>query len=329
MPDPEVVTAMRKHKDELLAQEERKMREMTRRWLAMEKRMQTEFEALALEAARMREAGQPFNKAIAMRMERLQKLLFQARAETGQYRVYADDLITRMQEELAQQGLEHAQEAIGLALEEANLGVRFDKLHIDALETMFGLAGDGTPLGKWLQEIHPAAADGIVNALVDGIAQGLNPREVAKLLANGFGLGLQRALNTARTEMLRSYRLASLEQYKTSGVVAGYKRAAAHDERTCAGCLFTEGEFYTDLNQFSEHNQGRCVAIPVVIGVTPPMWTSGMEWFQQQSATVQESILGSGRFNAWQNGTPLERMVKRVSDPVWGGAFVPTPVGEL
>lgn len=329
MPEPLVVEVMRAHKKDILAQEDAKMKVMARQWLKIERSLQSELDALALEVARLRDEGKAVEKAVVMRLERTQRLLFQVRAKTGEYAAWAEGTISDYQAVLAKQGLEHAQDAIMAVFKEYQVAAGFDRLNVDAVESMIGMAGDGSPLSRWLRDVHSAAADGVLDALIDGVAKGIHPTKIAKDMANGLGLGLQRAMNTARTESLRAYRNASLMQYEASNVVMGYKRISARDARVCAGCLFTDGMVTQDLSEFAEHNQGRCSMVPVVIGVSEPMWQSPIEWFEGQSATTQESILGTGRFEAWKNGAALQDMVKRVDDPTWGGAFVPAPVGEL
>lgn len=329
MPDSRIIGLARANKAAILAQEEDAMREMVKRWLQIEQAVRDDLEILALKAAQMKANGQVVNQAIALRMDRMTRVLYQVRAETGKYAQWAEDLITDHQIKLALQGLEHATAAILTTMDEYGISVAFDRLNIGAIENMIGFAADGSPLARYLQDVHGSAANGMLDALVNGIAQGMNSQKIAQNMADGLGIGLQKAMNTARTETLRSYRTATLMQYDASGIVAGYKRVSARDAEVCAGCLFTDGQYYEDLTQFDEHNQGRCSPVPVLKGIPEPTWESGAEWFETQSPAVQERILGSGRFEAWKNGTPLEAMVKRVNNPIWGGAFVPTPVGEL
>lgn len=329
MPDPLVVSVMRANKEAILAGEETKMEEMARQWLKIEHTLQDDIHALALEAARKAEDDGVFNKAIAMRMERMQKMLYQVKAETSQYEKWADGFISDYQLDLAKLGLEHGADAIQAVLKDYDVRTAFDRVNVGAVENMIGLAGDGSPLSKYLRDVHPNAVDGMMDALINGVAQGIHPTKIAQEMADGLGIGLQQAMNTARTESLRAYRSATLMQYDASGLVIGYKRISARDERVCAGCLFTDGETYADLSQFSEHNQGRCTAVPVLKDLPEPSWQDSHSWFESQSATVQESILGTGRFDAWKNGASLDSMVKRVEDPIWGGAFVPAPVSEL
>ncbi len=329
MPDSSMIGLARANKAAILAQEEDAMREMAKRWLQIEKVVQDDLEFLAMKAAEMKANGQVVNQAIALRMDRMTRVLYQIRSETGKYVTWADEFITNYQGYLAEQGLEHATAAILMNLNEYGLTVTFDRLNVGAIKNMIGFAGDGSPLSTYLQNVHGSAANGMLDALINGVAQGLNSKKIAMNMADGLGIGLQKAMNTARTETMRAYRSAALMQYDASGIVAGYKRVSARDSDVCPGCLFTDGQYYEDLMQFDEHNEGRCSLVPVLKNVPEPTWQSSTDWFANQSSDVQEQILGSGRFEAWKNGTPLEAMVKKVSGPVWGGAFVPTPVNEL
>lgn len=330
MVDPLVVQVLREHKQAILAQEQSVMEDMARRWVQMERRLDAQFTALAAEADQLRQAGQVINQAKLMEMERYQQLLFQAHAQMNGYIGFADQTIRDYQESLASQGIENAAEAIRAVYSQAGvIGAQFNTLPVGALEAIIGMAGDGTPLDQYLRRIYGDATDGLTQALIDGLARGLNPVKTAREMTDGFGMGLNHALNTARTESLRAYRTASQRQYVESGVVTGWKRLAAHDERTCAGCLFTEGDFYQNEDEFEEHNQGRCTPVPCVMGVDAPSWQSGQDWFLEQSDETQASILGQGRFDAWKGGADLNKMATRVYDPVWGGAFVPTPVDQL
>jgi hypothetical protein len=211
------------------------------------------------------------------------------------------------------------------------IGAHFNVLNAGAVEAMIGLAGDGKPLMNYLSDIYPTSVDGITNTLVDGVVQGWGAEKLGRELRDSFGMGLQQAMNTGRTEGLRAYRSASLMEYKESGVVSGYKRLSAHDERVCAGCLFMDGREVEGLELFDEHNKGRCTAVPCVEGLEKPEWTAGTEWFEGQNESVQESILGMGNFESWKNGAALDEMVLRREDPVWGGSYVARSVeiGEV
>lgn len=325
MPDSKVVNVIRSQKQKLLAREAAQMRAMANRWLGVEKALDAEMIALAAQMS----AVENVTEAMILREKRFTKLMFQARAEVAKYADYADGLITKNQAVLAAQGINDASIVLKLIIKDARLGMKFDRLPVDALNSLFGFAGDGTPLRNMLMRAHPDAVDGLLNALVKGLALGKNPTEVAKMMADGFGIGLQKALTLARTEQLRAYRAGNLEQYRNSGVVTGYKRMATRDSNTCPGCLFADGQMFDTEHEFDEHPNGRCQIVPVVRGAEEPTWQNGTDWFKAQSAETQREILGGERFDAWQNGASLESMSKLVNDPTWGGSFVPTPISEL
>jgi SPP1 gp7 family putative phage head morphogenesis protein len=330
LPDPLVVQIMRAHKADILAQEEDIMRNLSSRWVRMENSLEAQMTALAAEIQESLKSGQVPSAALIRQHERYARFVYQAHGEMKNFIEYAGENISKYQEISIELGITNASDAIRAVYQQAGMiGSYFDILPKGALETLIGLAGDGTPLSQYLRRIYGDATDGLLQALIDGLAQGMNPAKIAEMMRDGFGMGLNHALNTARTESLRAYSHASLEQYRNSGVVNGWKRLARHDGNTCAGCLFSEGERFDNEAEFEEHNQGRCMAVPCVEGIDDPIWTSGKDWFEAQDEETQRSILGQGRYDAWQNGASLDDMVTRVSDPVWGGAFVPTPVEQL
>ena len=72
----------------------------------------------------------------------------------------------------------------------------------------------------------------------------------------------------------------------------------------------------------NDHPQGRCVAIPLVIGRPDPTWATGRDWFAAQPAARQRQIMGVGAYNAWQDGAvTLDDLVARHEHPVWGASL--------
>lgn len=325
MPDSDIAKLVLAHRNALLDREAVAMREMTRRWLQIERALEAEMLKTVTELG-----GETLvTEAMILRNTRFQKLLWQARAEYGKFADYVEERVSDLQEEALKKGIEDAYTVLGSSLEAAGLSITFDKLPIGAIENMIGLTADGTPLKTLLMDSYGEAVNGIIEEMLTGLAKGLNPTDIAELMANKFGVGLDRALTIARTEQARAYRTASLEQYRDSGVVMQYKRMAKKDDTTCLGCLFADGEIYDTEHEFDEHPNGRCSIIPVVRGAPEPTWQTGKEWFASLSADRQQSILGDKRFDLWQNGTPLDAMTKLVNDPTWGGSFVPTPLSDL
>jgi SPP1 gp7 family putative phage head morphogenesis protein len=338
--DPAVVIAMQGFKQGLVARDAAQMQEMARRWLGVERALEGQIAALAQEMASEREAGRAASRAALYRMERYQRLLGQAREEIARYADWAAEFVTDGQAELARMGVEQAGQAIQLSYwPQSSVGVYFDRLPVEAVEAMAGIAGNGRPVGELLRlrmvrdasgQVLPGVWDGLTQSLIDGTALGWNPRKTARKMADDLAQGLQKALVIARTEQLRVYRMASLEQYRASGVVTGQKRLAAHDSRTCAACIADDGALYPLDAVISDHPNGRCTSVPVVKGMPEVSWLSGLDWFSQQDPQTQAEILGPGRFEAWEAGAfAFGDLVTRQSDATWGDSIVPTPLGAL
>lgn len=322
--DPQVVVFLRARKAALLRREEALMRTLTQDWLKVERALEAEMTRTALEISKQ----SVVTEALVLKNKRFTELLYQARAEVGKFNADAEENITLAQKTLTKEGIDDALKALQISYADAGqVAPRFNVLPVRAVEQMFGYAADGSALRTLLTKSYPEAVNGMLEALVKGLALGTHPTDVGRAMAERFGIGLNRALTLARTETLRAYRMGSFEQYRESGVVNGYKRLAAHDSRVCAGCLFRDGELIESLDgEFDEHPNGRCTAVPMVMGLPAVTWKDGSQWFVEQPEDVQRTILGPGLYAAWQNGAALQDMSVHVHDPRWGGSYVPAAV---
>lgn len=329
---PLVVRVMLSFKAALLAQEAEQIQEMARRWLEIEGALQGSFDALALEIENLRLKGESLPISKVIRMQRYRSLLGQVADQLDLYADYADTRIRNGQVEMIGLGIRNAIESIkAYFATRGRVAGAFDILPVAAIQNMVGLAGDGSPLKKLLRDSWPAAVDGLTNNLIKAITLGKNPNDTARAMRDGFGVGFNRAINIARTEQLRVYRTANLEQYKTSKLVEGYKRLSARDTRVCPACLMADdGTVYPLDVPFEEHSQGRCTPVPVVIGMPVVTWQSGQSWFMAQTPEAQRAMLGPGRFDAWQSGQfALADLVQREDDEVWGTSLRTASLREL
>lgn len=325
MPDPLVIRIMRQFKADLLAGETAMQQEMARRWLRVEARLSSQMDALALAMDAAKRDGATVSAEMLMNDVRYRQLLVQLTAELETYTDYAEVQITAQQRRLGRLAVAHSSNAI----EVQGIAGGFYRLPTEAVEYMVGNV-NGQPLRGLLVSSWPEAADGLTQALVNGVALGYNPRKTAQEMAVGATRSLNRMMVISRTETLRVYREASRQNYIASGVVSGYKRLCAHDSRVCPACLMDEGHLYSLDEQMPEHPQGRCTAVPVVEGVPQPRWLGGADWFEQQDVPTQKSILGMGRYYAWQNGDiDLRDLPRVVQNGVWGPSLQVVPLKEL
>jgi len=104
----------------------------------------------------------------------------------------------------------------------------------------------------------------VMDALTRGLALGLGPEVIRRLIQQMMGMVLTRALRIARTEMLRAYREAARRNYQAnSDVVKGWIWHSALNERTCAACWAMHGTVHRLEERLDDHVGGRCTAVPL------------------------------------------------------------------
>jgi len=332
MADPLVIQVMHEFKRALLAHEEVQVARMVRAWMRLDRALAADIRLLADEIARLRAAGEIVTEAQLYSMARYQSLLGQIQVEIARYERTAASIITAGEADMAQLGLRHAQGAIRAAYQTFGVRGAFNRLAAQAVEYMVGLTADGGPLFGVLQRraLTPAAVEGLVNALIDAVARGTNPRQTARLMQDGLTGGLQKALTIARTEQLRVYRMASDQQYRESGVVRGKRRVVAKDGRACMACLAMDGEYIPVGMEMYDHPNGRCTAVPVVEGLPDLSWQQGPEWFETLSAEKQREMMGPGRYEMWREGAfDFRDLATPTYDTVWGRSLEVTPLSRL
>lgn len=301
-PDPVVVQVLRDHREALRLRERGQMADMALRYAQIERTLASEMELLARDMAERKAAGQAVTEGALYRMGRYQALQAQIKREIDRYnREYADPYISREQEYYGDRGIQSAYSVLGVQAGGAGINITWNRLPTSAIENMIGLAGNGSPLYRLLANAYPVALDGVIKQLIDSTALGINPRETARRMANGLGLGLDRILTIARTEQLRVYRMASTEQYRESGIVTGYRRLVTKDARTCLACLASDGEHFDVASELEDHPNGRCAAVPDLRVGPRVQWEPAPQWFDSLDEGQQRQMMGATRYEAWKD----------------------------
>jgi hypothetical protein len=327
MPESNVIQTLQTFRAQMDALDESLMRDLGTSWMRIENQLLGEMAALAEEMARRRAEGEEITIQMVYRSERNKLLQEQIAIEIQKYNESAAKTISTYQERAATLGINSAKFSIMASYPNA-YSAAFNRINIDAVEAMIGLAGDGSPLFNLLMKDYGSAVQGLLDALISGIATGKGVKEIVQGMVEGFGLGLDRALLIARTETQRAYRMGSTEQYRQSGVVSGFMRLVKK-EGACLGCLLLDGEIFTTADELDDHPNGRCTAVPIVRGVDAPEWEKGPEWLQRQPEAKQREIMGNQRYELWKSGTPLETMTGKTHNEVWGNSPRPTPIEQL
>jgi len=328
-PDPLAITILREYRARMDDMESVLMRDMARRWLVIEGGLDADISALAQEMARRTAAGETITKQMVWRAERYQIIKARLADEMKKYNLdYASGAISTAQRQYASLGINAAQDAI-TAMYPSPLSAAFNRINVGAVESMIGFAGDGSPLRTLLVKDYGAAADGLLDALINGLGRGLGPAQIGRDMADGMGMGLDRALLIARTEAARAYRTASTQQYRDSGVVTGFRRMAKKDG-ACLACLARDGERYRLEDELSDHPRGRCFLIADIEGMAPATWQTGQEWFNTLEPAKQEMLMGTIRYEAWKSGQINFGDLSRLAhSDIWGNSPRLATIEEL
>ena len=317
---------LREYRQRLLARDAAAQVEYTRRWLRVEQALEAQYLNLAMDAA---EAGTATVEQVYA-LQRYQALLVQAKEETRRFTLTVADRIAAEQTAAASDGLDMATDAIAAQFARVGVEASFTILPLDAIRAMIGITADGTPLAQLLMASYPETINLLTQALVNALALGYNPRKTARMMAEAMSGNLQRAFLVARTEQMRAFRSAQVQEYRESGVVRGYRRRAALSGRTCLACLMEDGKFYDTLEQYSDHPGGRCSAEPVLMYYHTNPAKTGREWFESLTADKQREIMGEGHFRAWKDGAFSLDAVSRIHNhPTWGESPQVVPLKEL
>ncbi len=249
MPDPTpgIIAVSNRFRQELLGREREASTRMVRAYGGIWARLLPRLDAITADIEARVGRGEEVSADWLRRQTRYRELLNQVAGEIARFAGYADLEIQGQQTEAVRAALAHAQELVGEVLPPgltyptlAEVGIAWNRLPDEAVANLVGVLGNGSPLRTLLDAIPGNVTAGVSDALLNGVAQGWGPRKTAAVIRRETGMGLSRALRISRTETLRSYRTASRRQYEANPrIVKGWRRHAAHDERTCflAGTL--------------------------------------------------------------------------------------------
>jgi len=331
VPDPLVVRVLADYRRQLQDTESAQFRDMAARWSAVQDRLTVQIDSLAAEIDALRQAGETVTRGRLLRMDRYQALLAQVDAETTRFDRLTTGQIVSAQSDAIGLGLEAAAAAIDAGYQQAGrVAVDWNRLPRRAVQTMAGLASDGSPLAALIAQSYPLTVQALTDTLVQAVGLGWNPKKTAAAMRQAADLPLNRALRIARTEQLRAYRETTRAQYAESGVVTAYRRLAAKSLRTCPACLFADGKVYQLDEPLDEHPNGRCQLIPILDGMPERGWQTGREWFKTLPAEQQSAMLGPGVYEKWKRERfDLDRLITVREDATWGNSLQVTPLSAL
>lgn len=292
--------------------------------------LHAQLDALTAKMQAATDSGQGVSLSWLYREHRLESLLAQTEQQMMAFARYAEASVIQQQREAVTSAQQHAQQLalFGVDTSGVRIGEAWSFMPASAVETLVGHLQDGSPLAALFASFGADASEAMKKALVTGIATGQNPRQIAREVRRTMGINLTRALTISRTETLRAYREASIENYRqNSDVVQAWEWMAARSPRTCAMCLAMDGTIHPLDEVFGSHPNCRCCPVPVTstwkeLGLSGPIpieHETGEEWFAGQTETMQTRILGPAKQEAYRQGKiTLPQLVGYKDDPPWG-----------
>ena len=340
---PEVLRLNAQFRAMLLANERRAASSMVRYYGVGWFKLQAEINKVRLAIQKMIAAGETVNIGKISRLTQMRTLQQQVERELFRFAKFADSTISAQERTVIAAAERQAYELVKASFPGDTLDavqIDFFRLPSESVESLVGFLEDGTPLADLLNEYMGDAAQDFSETLVAGMIAGQGPRETARELRDAYGMGLTKALQISRTEILRAYRTATQQNFEAnSDVLKGWRRSSAKDDRVCAACILLDGTVYKLKEDMDDHTSGRCAMIPITktyaelgIDAPEPEFTpqSGREWFEQQDEATQKKILGTGVWQAWKDGLfKLEDIPHVTHDEVWGDSWTPKPLYEL
>lgn len=326
--EPLIVRLSREYREALDAKLDAQVYTMVEHWHEAEGHIESHIQALLFEIG-TRADGESIAQINAYReLARYKELRAEVQREIAKYDNYAYKLINEGRMELASKGVSDAVNIIA-AGQRYKIGKAFNILPRGAIENLAGALEKDHPLGMLLSSSFPETWKEMAQTLVNGMTEGRPIKEVAREMMDNYGIGLQRATTIARTEELRAYREASVQQYRTSDMVKGYRRLVAKDG-ACLACLVSDGEYFEAEEDFTDHPNGRCTCVAVLEGVSEPVWERGTDWLERQDEEKQVEIMGESYYELWKSGkVELEDLRATEHSEIWGDSPKVAPISSL
>ena len=193
--------------------------------------------------------GQPIGPGLITRLWQEHELQQAYVRQLARFGSESAGRVTDEQRRMVELAFQHSRAMVDAALPPgidtevlAEAGLEWTQLHEGAVESLVGSFEQGAPLRELMAQAGAGTPGQVADALTEGLARGLSPRQVARKMKDAEGMGLTRALRVARTEQLRAYREATRATWQANpGIIKGYRRLAAKDGQTCflAGTLVT------------------------------------------------------------------------------------------
>jgi SPP1 gp7 family putative phage head morphogenesis protein len=340
---PDIYQVNESYRNKLRYRENAALAEMSRTYGVLQADNLKRLEAVTAAIEEAQAAGEDIT-GLSEYMLRLEALNVQMADEVARWAPQATDIATGGQRRAIQLSLDIQEDlvrAVAGVPQSVSLttDLMWNRLPVEAITNVVGFAADGSPLGVLFEAIGPFALDHVTI----GIAQGLNPLQVARRMARTYEtLAPSRAATIARTEMIRANREAQRQTFEANlSIVRGWRRISAGDVNVCPVCWSLHGDPNPVADIVPSHPNCRCTIVPItptyaeLAGLPPGSFDepeelpTKEEQFRMLSEAERRQVLGPSRYRLYETGTPLSAFGKVVPNAEWGPQAVVVPVKEL
>lgn len=326
--EPEVVRIAMEYKASLSNLTYEVVREMTDNWVKVSKGLDEIIAKLEVEMASMANTTRPMTIEWLREIQYYKEL--RSQVEDAYYQLYnqTDVVIARRSEQAILMGAQQADILTAYSFSSLAPSI-YQRLPQSEYEILYSNLRSKTPLDRLLKPLGYETWEHIKEVMESGINTGKPLMDIARSMAEAKNIGFDRALRVARTEILRAHRTATLEQYRYSGVVKGFKRLA-NRRKACISCLALDGEYFPIRAAFTDHPNGACAMIPCLEGEKSPSWLYGANYFKTLSDEEQKSRMGASHWEAWKEGLfKFDDIISYKHSTVWGDMPQKTPLNVL
>jgi hypothetical protein len=272
-------------------------------------------------------------RAQVAKMSRYTQLIAAIRDELNKYNIYLETELNGIANTALLQATRDIQNLIRLSAGRVGISGSLNRLPVGSIKTLLGFLSQDSPLYQRLHELAPDLADRIAARILEGVGLGYNPMKVGDIITNELGWGLTDAMRWARTTQMWTYREASrATMAANSDVLDGWVWFAILDDAVppCESCLANHGQLFPLEETLDDHYNGRCVAIPHVIGDDNPVSQSGEDWFRSLPADKQAEVLGQSKLAALNEGKfEFSQLTQQTQDDVFGTMRVGVSLKDL
>lgn len=324
---------LKKHRKKIIDREEKTFREMLSAYAEIEKELEKSYKKLQKQIEAAQEGGETISPSWFYREKRLKKLLAQVQEQITRFGGKAIKIIEREQRAAIQIAI--SQSAETFIFQTSNQGKEYDfstQISPRTIETAVGMMGDGSPLAEYFEQtLAPVVAERIKSEVIKAAAIGTDFRTIGKRLQEAGNITKYRALSSARSEVNRVRRSATLETYRNNeDILEGWEWVASKSRRTCILCISLDGRIFKLKDEFPQHVNCRCSLIPVIKNLPRRPRIIGSDWFDGQSDEIKTEILGKESFAAYQKGdVELKDFVGWKNDKRFGRSVYRKPLAKV